>query len=58
MVQPTIQQKRINERRPKIPKVDRQAFPEKLKATQNIQQRHCQGQLQLHAKPSQHHQGI
>ena len=38
MVQPTIQQKRINECRPKIPKVGRQAFPKKLKATENIQQ--------------------
>ena len=47
----------FNERRPKIPKADRQAFPGKLKATQNIQQKHCKGQLQLHAKPSQHHQG-
>ena len=29
MVQPTIQQKRINKRRPKIPKVDLQALPKK-----------------------------
>ena len=48
MVQPTIQQKCINERRPKIPKVGRQAFSEKLKTAENIQQKHCQGQLQLH----------
>ena len=41
MVQPTIQQKRINECRPKIPKAERHALPEKLKATQNIQQKHC-----------------
>ena len=54
MVQPTIQQKRINERRPKIHKVGRQAFPKKLKAAENIQQN---TKLQLHAKPSQHHQG-
>ena len=33
--------KHINERRPKIPKVDRQALPEKLKATQNIPKKHC-----------------
>ena len=37
----TIQQKRINKRRPKIPKVDLQALPEKIKAAENIQQKHC-----------------
>ena len=40
MVQPTIQQKRINEHRPKIPKVGCQALPGKLKAAENIQQKH------------------
>ena len=36
MVQPTIQQKRINKRRKKIPEVDFQAFLEKLITTENI----------------------
>ena len=56
LVQPSIQQERVHKYRQHLPKTNRQALPEKVKAAQNLQQKHNKNELQLYAKHREYNQ--